>query len=226
MLQTGNLYVSYLLDKIKLKKKQLESLTSIVNHYDPNTTKLMNNQWQELCKKYNINDTEYSDFMQYFYKNPEPASVNLSLYDIIDSVLKPIYKKLVLATHSDKNIKNIEENTTNDTTNKDFIDCKEAYDNKDYLKLIELANKYMVKIDNVDEILLITILEKSLYSLNEKIKKIKLSVEYRLIITDDLTYSAQIMEKNIRMYKEAQMLLKEKERLEKQVEQLKSKKIV
>jgi hypothetical protein len=108
-----------------------------------------------------------------------------------------LHKNLSLKTHPDK---------TND--NDDFLIIQTAYENNDLLKLIEYADLYNILYD-VNIHLLILVLEKELIKIKNKIKTLKTTIGYQILINDN----TQCINDMIYMHKYNQNLKLENEKL-------------
>ncbi len=67
--------------------------------------------------------------------------------------------------------------------NDDFIIIQSAFENKDLLQLIEYANKYNIYKD-INLSLLTLILEKEVFNIKNKVKTLKTTIGYQILINN------------------------------------------
>lgn len=162
----NNIYVKKLIKKIKFKECEYNTIKSMIEHYNHILTDNINSVFSQ---NNIINQGE-------FYKTLESKEIDEEQCTIIeeyDNFSNLLYKQLALKTHPDKT----------DNYNSDFIIIKEAYDNKNVLRLIDYANTYnLLKLEDININLLILILEKRLFQIKNKVTELKNTLGYHFLI--------------------------------------------
>ena len=181
---------------IKLKiKKYLSQYEYLLNEYEE-TMYLFEKYKQEFYKdctkkivknkeeEHESNNTQNSNESETTYTTNNDDEINTSL----NKTLNKIYRKLCLKTHPDKDNANIYKTQ--------FVDISEAYNKKDFLKLLLLCRELNVNIDNIydnndlpEDIQKIntydTLFEKSINLVTEKIKDIKSTLAWNWACSND-----------------------------------------
>ena len=198
-----NIYLNKLIKKIKLKESEYETIKTMIENYSSLVEKLIDDIFlsEEVIKEEIFKSPIY-------YAN---ANVNantkcveiLSIIPEYDNLVNTLYKNLCLKTHPDK-------------TNGDDIEFKNimlAYENKNILKLIEYSKLYnLLSIENINIQLLTLILEKQFFTLKNKVKNLKNTTGYHILISEN-AYGTQAIRELINMYKINEKLSKENEKL-------------
>ena len=190
---------------IKLKiKKYLSQYEYLLNEYEE-TMYLFEKYKQEFykdCPKKIIKNTEESEESEepdlHKSNNDTQNSMENETYTTtnnddenktsLNKTLNKIYRKLCLKTHPDKDNANMYKTQ--------FVDISEAYNKKDFLKLLLLCRELNVNIDNIydnndlpEDIQKIntydTIFEKSINLVTEKIKDIKSTLAWNWACSND-----------------------------------------
>lgn len=204
-----NLYINHILKKIKLKEKQFDSLTKMILSYKSEIEKHINS----LLEKHNINSSEIFVLMDLSNNN---KILEISEYE---DLLKKLYKNLAIISHPDKLQNNQNE------INIDFINIKNAFENRNILALIDYSNKYNVfELNDLDETLLTLILERHFTIISEKIKNIKKSVYYQFLISNDTSKLTKYIEETISLITVNKQLKELNEKLKESKETLKQNK--
>ncbi len=165
------MYLSKLIKKIKLKESEHETLTSMINFYKNDLEKMVDDIFiEEQVKKEDVFKTTTC------CNNTQSNNTQQPIIPEYDNLLNILHKNLSLKTHPDK--------TDNNTP--DFIIIQEAYENKNLLKLIEYSNIYnLLDAKDINVNLLTLILEKELFKIKNKIKSLKTTIAYQILINDN-----------------------------------------
>lgn len=163
----SDVYINSLIAKIKKKQNQYDSINLMISSYAHDIHNVLN----PLLEKYNIKTNDV-------FTKPTKIDHNyLQLTNDPNSVYKSLHDQLIKICHPDK-IPNKE------IDSHDFIMIRNAYENKDIVKLLHFAEKYRIK-NNCDKAALILILERQLYCLKENINNAKNGIIFKLLITND-----------------------------------------
>ncbi|QKF93764.1 DnaJ chaperone protein [Fadolivirus algeromassiliense] len=190
-----NIYLKHLIEKIKLKECEYNTIKSVLEQYNGVIQETLNNIFLD------TNITPEEIFTNCIYQEKE------TIIKEHDEFYDTLYRNLALKTHPDKTENN----------NNDFVKIKEAYENKDVLTLIYYGDKYkLLDHNNINTNLFIMILEKRLYEMKNKIKTIKNGIHYRILIGNK-NEMISIIKETIK-YKQETMELKQKnEKLKKEI---------
>lgn len=171
----ANTYITKLVSKIKAKQAQLDTLTSMVHHYSPQTGTAFAN----ILLENSIDPSMLSSHRKASTETSEDKEKCIIIPGH-DELFDNLYKQLTLKAHPDKS----------KDEGKEFIDIKEAYDNKNILALIDYGCKYNIVgsetiIDGMNSNLITLILERQLFTLKNKIKDIRSTTSYTLLVDKD-----------------------------------------
>lgn len=155
-------YLEYLINKIKVKKLEEEHIRVILSEHSAEFEEKM----LELMEEHNLQEEDYLSYC----KKDVSEDKNDDISDLQD-----IYKELLVITHPDKG------NCENGDI---FIKITECYQKKDYLTLMEYANKYSSDKINLTQFKLI--LERQYSALKNNVKNLRLSLGYDYIINNNL----------------------------------------
>jgi hypothetical protein len=200
-----NIYLNKLIKKIKLKECEYETIKAMIDNYSSLVEKLIDDIFlsEEVIKE------EILKSSIYHVNANANANANIKCGEILsiipeyDNLVNTLYKNLCLKTHPDK-------------TNGDDIEFKNimlAYENKNILKLIEYSKLYnLLSIENINIHLLTLILEKQFFTLKNKVKNLKNTTGYHILISEN-AYGTQAIRELINMYKINEKLSKENGKL-------------
>ncbi len=197
------MYLSKLVKKIKLRESEYETITSMINSYKDIVEKMVDEIFiAEQVKKEDIFKTTTC------CGNTQPTdNTSQPIIPEYDNLLNTLHKNLSLKTHPDK--------TDNNTS--DFIIIQAAYENKDLLKLIEYSSIYnLFDTKDINVNLLTLILEKELFKIKNKIKTLKTTVGYQILINDNTKCITDM----ISMHKENERFRIQNEKFREETEKL------
>jgi hypothetical protein len=188
----NNPYLTHLVEKIKLKESEYDTIINMIQYHNTEIEDTINIAFENT-------DVDISDiFPSKKLDTTEGININNNLF------YDDLYKQLALKSHPDK--------VGND--NGDFIIIKEAYEKKDIIKLLYYHDKYNLnECQNTNVNILSLLLHRKLHELKEKVKKIKSTLGYQILICDKDTVIESI--------KKLILLKKENERIKCELYELK-----
>lgn len=185
-----NIYLKHVIKKIKLKECEYNTIKSMIGYYDYTLYEVIN----DICIESSVTFAEVFKH-EHAHTHTSTSDDQNKIIPDYDIFINALYKDLAVKTHPDK--------TEN---NDDFVIIKEAYEKKDILKLIDYANKYdLSNSQSINSNLLTLVLEKQLYETKNKVKQIKSTLGYQLLMqskNDAVKYIRELIE----TYKKCQEL--------------------